>query len=255
MRILSITAVALAVSATAASASVIRVTEANFTASAGLITFSEYPLDTSNPTYNPADYGGGPAAPIVTTGGFFYGQGLSTQPSVDCPGAAASGCVVGAPTGPLTLDPAATNTFITTDGAFPTSPTLSGTPLYNGPIALLFSTDQTAVGFEAGYFNAVASTGITAFARDGSLLGTVANIGLGIEFLGLVTADGAPGIAGVFLELVGAEPAGYNIDNLRFGVGKDIVLPPEVGAVPVPAALPLLFGGLAGLGLLSRRRR
>lgn len=254
MKVMSIAFVALAASAVAASAAVVRVTEANFTPSAGLITFSEFPLGTVNPTYNPADYGGDPSAPIVTTGGFFYGQGLSTQPSVDCPGAAASGCVVGTPTGPLALDPAAPNTFITTDGAFPTSPTLSGTPLYNGPIALLFSEDQTAVGFEGGYFDAVGSTGITAFARDGSLLGTVSNTGTGIEFLGLVTADGSPGIAGVFLELVGSEPAGYNIDNVRFGVGGDIVLPPEVGQVPLPAGLPLLFGGLAGLGLLSRRR-
>lgn len=247
----------LAASAATAQAAIIRLPEAAFTASAGLIRFSEtgFPVNTVNPTYAPADYGGGGGAPTVRTGGFFTGQSLSATPGVDCPGAAATGCVVGVPTGPLSLDPAAPNAFITTDGSFPTSPTLSGTPRFNGPIALLFDVDQTGVGFEGGFFNAVASTGITAFARDGSRLGTVANEKTGIEFLGLVTADGLPGIAGVFLELVGAEPAGYNIDNVRFGQAKDIILPPDVGQVPVPAALPLLATALAGLGFAARRRR
>ena len=206
-----------------------------------------------NPTYTPADYGGGAGSPTVYTGGYFTGQSLSATPGVDCPGAAATGCVVGTPTGPLSLDASAPNAFITTDGSFPTSPTLSGTPRFNGPIALLFSEDQLGVGFEGGFFNAVASTGITAFARDGSLLGTVANLTTGIEFLGLVS-DTA-NIAGVFLELVGAEPAGYNIDNVRFGKAGQVVVPPTgPSPIPLPAGLPLLLGALAGLGMVARRR-
>ena len=250
-------AAALMGSAIAANAAVVRVTEANFNAGAGLITFSEFGLGTVNPTYAPADYGGGAGAPIVTTGGYFEGQSLSANAAVARPGAAATGCVVGTPNGPLTLDANAPNVFITQDGAFPTSPTLSGTPRFNGPIALLFDTDQLAVGFEGGFFDAAESTAITAFARDGSLLGRVSNQGTGIEFLGLVSATGMAEIAGVFLELVGAEPSGYNIDNVRFGVAGDIILPPDVNnpsTVPLPAGLPLLAGGLGFLAFGVRRR-
>ncbi|PKP66895.1 MAG: PEP-CTERM sorting domain-containing protein, partial [Alphaproteobacteria bacterium HGW-Alphaproteobacteria-5] len=128
--------------ASSASAAVVRVSESDFLAGAGLITFSEFAVGTVNPTYAPADYGGGAGSPTVTFDGWFVGQSLSATPGVDCPGAAATGCVVGSPTGPLALDAAAPDTFISPDGANPTSPVLSGTPLFNGPIAVLFSEDQ-----------------------------------------------------------------------------------------------------------------
>jgi len=230
-----------------ANAAVVRVSEANFKPAAGLITFSEYALNTQNPTYTPGQYGGGANAPTVNFGGFFVGQSLSAQAAIDCPGAAASACVVGNPTGPLTLDTNSPATFITTDGANPTSPVLSGTPRFNGPIAVLFSADQYGVGFSGGYFDAVGSTGITAFARDGSLLGTVINTGRGIEFLGLVS-DGGPGIAGVFLDLVGSEPAGFAIDNLRFGEQGQV-------NVPEPATWALMIAGFGLVGTAMRRRR
>ncbi len=236
-------------SATQANAAISRVGESDFIAGSGLITFSEFGLNTVNPTYNPADYGGDPGDPTVTTDGFFIGQSLSATPGVDCPGARASACVVGTPTGPLTLDSGAPDTFITTDGANPTSPVLSGNPRFNGPIALLFDIDQAGVGFDAGFFDDVGSTGITAFARDGSLLGTVVNEGLGIEFLGLVTNDGSEQIAGVFLDLVGREGAGFAIDNVRFGAAGEVRVP-----VPVPATFVLLGLGLAGLGAAARKR-
>lgn len=252
---------AISLVSSTADASVVRIAEENFQADAGLITFSEFALNTANPTYNPADYGGGAGAPVVTTGGFFTGQSLSAQPGIDCPGASPTGCVVGTPTGSLSLDASAPDAFITQDGSFPTSPTLSGSPQFNGPIALLFSIDQLAVGFEGGFFDAVGSVGITAFGRDGSLLGTVANEETGIEFLGLISATGEAQIAGVFLDLVGLEPAGYNIDNVRFGGAGEIVVPPSVpepgvpSEVPLPAAGFLMLGGLAGMVGLRRRRR
>ena len=206
-----------------ANAGVIRVTESNFNAGAGLITFSEKAGGTVNPTYNPADYGGGGGAPTVTFDGAFD---------------------FGGPT--LQLDASAPDTFITSDGSNPTSPVLSGTPLFNGDIAILFSTDQYGVGFDAGYFNAIGGTAIQAFDRAGNLLGQVVNEALGIEFLGLVTDDNTASIAGVRLAIVGNEPYGYAIDNLRFGLQQDI-------DVPAPAGI-ILFGlGLVALG--ARRRR
>jgi hypothetical protein len=253
--------VVFALAGTAADAAIVRVSAANFNAQAGLITFSEFPLNTVNPSYSPAQYGGGATAPNVTFGGWFLGQSLSPNASADCPGAAASACVVGSPTGPLSLDPGSPDTFITSDGANPTSPVLSGAPRFNGPIAVLFDVDQVAVGFDGGFFDAIGSTGITAFARDGSLLGTVSNQTTGIEFLGLVSSDAQAVIAGVFLDLVGAEPAGFAIDNLRFGVRGQIILPPgvtdpdDVAPIPVPAALPMLAAALASLHLVRRRRK
>jgi hypothetical protein len=225
--------IAILLSAVApAAGQIVRLEERAFKASAGRVTFSERRLGTQNPQYGPEAFGGGPTAPAVRSGGWFVGQRLSGEPRRDCPGAPPSACVVGSPSAPLRLDDRAPPAFIASDGAFPTSPTLSGTPTYNGPIALWFDKDQVGVGFDGGYFNANRSTGITAFARDGSRLGTVANRREGIEFLGLVTEDGQPRIAGVMLDLVGAEPNGFNIDNLRFGQIDDLTLPPEVVTQP-----------------------
>ncbi len=236
----------------AADAAVVRVEAANFVSGAGLITFSENAGGTQDPTYNPADYGGGADSPTVTFGGWFEGQGQSANAATDCPGAAASACVVGNPTASLSLDPAAFPTFITIDGSAPNSPVLSGTPQFNGPIAFLFDMDQFGVGFDGGFFNAAGSTAITAFNRAGALIGSVANTGLGIEFLGLVS-DQAD-IAGVFLDLVGAETDGFAIDSIRFGKRGEVVVPPADGAIPIPAGFPLLAGGLALFGLVRRRR-
>lgn len=230
-----------------------RVTEAVFTPDAGLITFSEFSLGTVNPTYTPADYGGGAGAPTVTFDGFFDGQSLGTVAT--CPaGAALTGCVVGSPTGPLALDPASPETHIQTDGANPTSPVLSGEPTFNGPVSVLFDTDIAGVGLDGGYFDAIGGTAITAFARDGSVLGTVTNEGFGIEFLGLVTDDLSDSIAGLQFSLVGAEPAGFGIDNLRFG-RADAIDEGGPAEVPEPATLLLMGSGLASLALGARRRR
>lgn len=239
-----------------AKASFIRIDESNFLAGSGLITFSEFSIDTTNPFYTAASYGGSAGAPDVSFDGYFAGQSISSTPGVDCPGAAASACVIGSPTGPLQLDSASPDTRITSDSANPTSPVLSGSPRFSGPIAALFSVDVAGVGFDGGFFDAPNSTAITAFARDGSLLGSVSNVGTGIEFLGLATDDGSESIAGFFLDLVGAEPFGFAIDNIRFGSAVQIDIPGNPGnpdaTVPAPATLALFGLGLAALG---RKRR
>ncbi|MGG7567321.1 PEP-CTERM sorting domain-containing protein [Rhodovulum sp. DZ06] len=228
---------ALLMAVPADAAEVLRLQKKDFKASAGRVTFREHPRNTRAPSYGPEAFGGGPTAPNVRTGGWFLGQALSRRAGRDCPGAAPSACVVGTPRAPLRLDTGAPKPFITHDGAFPTSPTLSGSPRFNGPIALWFDKDQVGVGFDGGIFDARRSVGITAFGRDGRRLGTISNAGTGVEFLGLVTADGQPKIAGVMLELVGAEPQGFNIDNLRFGAAEDIELPEQVKLPPPPPPL------------------
>ncbi|MBU8536740.1 PEP-CTERM sorting domain-containing protein [Falsiroseomonas tokyonensis] len=246
--------VAITMAATGtASAGVIRVDEAAFQAGAGLITFSEFALGTVNPVYTPAAYGGGGGSPDVTFDGYFTGQSPGAGNPAACPaGAAVSGCVLGNPTGPLSLDSASPNTFITTDGANPTSPVLSGTPRFNGSIAILFSSAQFGVGLSGGFFNAVGGTAITAFDAAGNVIGSVSNTGLGIEFLGLVTDNGQAEIAGLLFSLVGEEPAGFAIDNLRFGQRGQVIEPTPV---PEPASIALFGLGLAGLTALRRRAR
>ncbi|WP_299075373.1 PEP-CTERM sorting domain-containing protein [uncultured Paraglaciecola sp.] len=233
-----------------AAAGILKVSDTDFNAGAGQITFSEFAVNTVNPFYTPTDYSGDISDPDVSFAGWFNGQMLSLNAAIDCPGAAASACIVGSPTGALGLDASSTDTFITTDGANPTSPVLSGTPEYNGGIAILFSSDQFGVGFDGGFFDAIGSTAITAFARDGSLIGSVANTVTGIEFLGLVTDDQTASIAGVFLDLVGAEPAGFAIDNIRFGGVDDI----DVTGIPEPSTLLLLVPTLLGLRLLRKSK-
>lgn len=234
-----------------AEAAVIRVNEAAFVAGSGLITFSEFALGTQNPVYTPGTYGGGAGSPTVTFDGFFQGQSAgNTNPSACPPGAAVSGCVLGNPTGPLALNPASPNTSIVLDGANPTSPVLSGSPTFNGSIAILFSTLQVGVGLTGGFFNAAGGTAITAYGADGSVLGSVTNTGTGIEFLGLVDAGGNATIAGLLFSLVGSEPAGFAIDNVRFGQQGQVVV-----NTPEPGTLALFGLGLAGLGLMGARRR
>lgn len=236
--------------ATESHAGIIKLSVTDFAASAGQITFSEFALGTTNPFYSPTDYGGSAGAPDVSFAGWFTGQSLSGNAGVDCPGAAATACIIGTPTGPLSLDLASQLTQIVGDGANPTSPVLSGSPTFNGGIAVLFSVDQFGVGFDGGFFDAIGSTAITAFDRNGNLIGSVINTVTGIEFLGLATSDGQAAIAGVFLDLVGNEPAGFAIDNIRFGQAADIRV--DIPSVPEPSALALLVIGLAGVA--ARRK-
>jgi hypothetical protein len=227
---------------------VVQVPESAFVAGSGQITFSEVPLGTQNPTYAPALYGGGATSPTVTFGGWFSGQSLVAG---GCNGGAPTGCVGGTPTGPLSLDPASPHTFTANDSSNPNSPVLSGSPLFNGPIAIQFSTPQSGVGLIGGFFDALESTAITAYDSSGNVLGTIANDQLGLEFLGLVTSDNSALIAGLLFSVVGPEPFGFAVDDIRFGVGEQVVVP----GVPLPAALPLFGTGLGVLGLLGWRRK
>jgi hypothetical protein len=236
----------------------VQISQGAFTAGAGVITFSEFPSGTQNPSYTPATYGGVAGDPNVNFGGYFTGQSPGSSNPSACPaGAAVTGCVLGSPTGPLTLAPIVpgtqTETFITGDSAQLAPPILSGFPTYNGSIAILFSTPQSGVGLEGGYFDNVCSTGITAFDASGNSLGTLCNDTLGDEFLGLVTSDGSADISGLLFSLVGDEPAGFDVDTITFGTGSEVTVPG--GPVPEPATLSLLGMSLVSLAVWRRRKK
>ena len=194
----------------------VRLDSGSFTNLATSITFDT--VGTVNPSYSQSVTGIGTVN--VTTGGWFVGQlggqlpgqsGVTTL--VDNTPTAAS---------PLTLDATADQTYITTDSASPTSPILSGTPEFNGPISVRFSTPVSGVALTGGYFNAVGSTYIEAYDTNGTVLGRVTNTLIGIEFFGLAMSTGEKRIAGISFYISANEPAGFGIDNLTFGSNTTI---------------------------------
>jgi len=126
--------------------------------------------------------------------------------------------------------------FITSDAANPTSPVLSGDPLFFGSIIASFVTPSdpakpaTAknVSFDAGYFDIVGSTTVTWSDINGNVLGSQANTHTGIERFNI------PGSIGVFsIAITSNEPAGYAIDNLSFEIALSSTLRGSVLAAPV----------------------
>ena len=218
---------------------VVRIEERQFRTGAGRITFSEVPMGTVNPVYPPSLYGGGPGSPTVRFGGHFRGRRLGV--ASECPrGAPVTGCLQGRPSAPLTLDGAAPPVTTLSNVGVPgsQSPELGGTPRWNGPIAIWFDEDVAAVGLQGGWFDGVGGVAITIYDRQGNMLGRTANRGTGFEFLGLATADLSPRIAGLEFHLVGAEPAGFGVDNIRFGAPRQIDLPGRVAPPPAPPPPP-----------------
>lgn len=221
---------------TGAQAALVDLGPGSFTPAATVITFSEQALGTVNPSYSLA--AGSLGTVNVDFAGSFVGQTIT---------GGGVRTLTGSPTGPLTLG--AGNTFITSDGAAPTSPVLSGDPTFNGPISVLFSVPVAAVGLSGGFFDAIGGTTITAFDADGNTLGSITNTQTGIEFYGLADSGGAAVIKGISFYITGNEPAGFGIDNLTFG-GAEVV----VGRVPDTGSTLLLFSAVLGVFAAFRRR-
>jgi hypothetical protein len=216
----------------------------SFTAAASVITFDDIALGTINPTYSfPAVPGLGDVT--VSFGGYFVGQSQGGAPPT---------LLDSTPDNPLALDPAAPEVFTVDDAANPGSPVLSGTPIFAGTIAVLFSTPVAGVGLQAGYFDAVGSTTIEAYDGAGNSLGTIVNGQLGLEFYGLADSTGQNIISGISFYITGEEPAGYAINDVTFGAG-DVIVPVTPGPVVIPAPAALILAALgSGLAGLARRR-
>ncbi len=224
--------------AASANAALVDLGPGSFTPLASKITFDEVAMGTVNPVYNftgLTDLGD----ITVSFAGAFLGQTVS-----------GSGVktLTGAPSGPLTLDTSVTVSTVSDGAPGATSPTLSGVPMFNGPISVLFSKPVAAVGLKGGYFNAIGGTSIQAFKADGSILGSITNKTLGFEFYGLAESTGQNLISGISFYITGNEPAGFEIDDLTFGSKAAVNIP----AVPEPSSVALV---LAGAGIVVTRLR
>jgi len=118
--------------------------------------------------------------------------------------------------------------FICTDGANPTSPVLSGSPRFQGRIEGSFvdpedgesSISVQSFELDAGYFDAIGSTKIEWFDKDGNKLGQRANTRYGIQNFKIEGGNIASWKIGIFED----EPAGYAIDNFKINlIGPSIV--------------------------------
>jgi hypothetical protein len=110
-------------------------------------------------------------------------------------------------------------TFISPDGANPTSPVLSGSPRFQGPVRGAFvapggSAPATveSLSLDAGYIDEPGSVALSVFNISGGLIKRVLANQSGIDRLTIA----APGIASFEVKAIGAEPAGFAIDNLTF---------------------------------------
>lgn len=110
--------------------------------------------------------------------------------------------------------------FISTDWSNPTSPVLSGTPIFKGAIEGRFvnpsDINKSAIvesfSLDAGYFDELGSTRIEWFDPNGKKLGQRTNIKYGIERFNIQGGN----IARFRISIIENEPAGYAIDNVSF---------------------------------------
>ncbi len=113
----------------------------------------------------------------------------------------------------------------------------------NGLMTLTFGFDVSNVAFDFGFGNPGDSATITGFDSIGNIVGTL--------LLSLTDGTSSVSLAAfgnlrsILFDNTASTGAGYAYGNISF----------DPSAVPLPAALPLLLVGLAGLGAVGARRR
>ncbi|MGO9976846.1 MAG: DUF6531 domain-containing protein [Solirubrobacteraceae bacterium] len=129
--------------------------------------------------------------------------------------------------------------FITTDSANPTSPVLSGAPLFNGDIIGEFvipgTTTPTSVNglsVDVGYIDNPGSTQVDVYSASGLTVLTADEIGIN------TLSTDVPDIYGFKTEEIATEPAGYAIDNLSYTPGTTVA--PGLSGTPLASES---FGG------------
>lgn len=113
--------------------------------------------------------------------------------------------------------------FIATDNSNPTSPVLSGQPQFTGPISGCFihptnllPASRRQFSLDAGFFDSVNSTQIAWYDTNGNLIGSTTNTTLGIQHFTITVPPGSPAAHCWTVSTVGADPAGFAIDNVSF---------------------------------------
>jgi uncharacterized repeat protein (TIGR01451 family) len=114
--------------------------------------------------------------------------------------------------------------FISTDRSNPTSPVLSGTPLFQGAIEGRFVNPKdgitpitvSAFSLDVGYFDTNGTTRIEWFDLNGNKLGEQTNSVIGIEHFNIEGYN----IARWRVAIITSEPAGFAIDNLKIDFGS-----------------------------------
>lgn len=123
--------------------------------------------------------------------------------------------------------------FITTDSANPTSPVLSGTPVFQGEIRINVvdpvsgaTTTTTGVRLDVGYIDSPNSVEVEYYGSDGRRFGAVRANARGINTLTIPVR----GVALLIVSAVEEEPAGFAIDNVEIGVESPAVRPSRMVA-------------------------
>ncbi len=137
-------------------------------------------------------------------------------------------------------------------GGFEDGTALLWTGLPSGPVTFSFSRAISGFATEVQSNFSGSFTGtIRAFGSTNNLLGTFMNAGVGpslatggeIAFLGVRSTEG------IFSVEIATEDNDFLTNGLTIGMMD------QVSVIPEPATMALFATGLAGLGLVSRRRR
>jgi PEP-CTERM motif-containing protein len=130
------------------------------------------------------------------------------------------------------------NPIIWPDGAMPTSPVLSGQPLYSGSFDWTFPAGATGVSFVSGYWDDLGTESIQVYSQKGILLANLTNTALGDTVVDLSSY----GTIGTVIFSPTTDPNGADIDNLTFTPN------------PEPGTLIMFGSGILGLAGVIRRK-